>query len=215
VRNSFHYNNAFTPNWYAGNPAAWMAAGWVGGSAWNSCTWGGCANYCGYAADVAPVYYNYGDNVTYQDGSVYYGDQVYASQGDYAQQSSQIAAAGSQMQPAADEQWQSLGVFAMVVGDETSSNDIFQLALDQNGIVRGNYYSAVADTTTPIVGSLDKKSQRVAWTIEGKKTPVYETGLYNLTQDETTLLVHYSRDRTEQYKLFRVEQQPEENATSN
>jgi hypothetical protein len=34
-----------------------------------------------------------------------------------------------------------------------------------------------------------------------------QTGLYNLTQDETTILVHFGKDRTDEYKLFRVQQQ--------
>ena len=40
-----------------------------------------------------------------------------------------------------------------------------------------------------------------------------ETGLYNLTQDETTMLVHF-KDRTEQYKLFRVDKQDSTDATA-
>ena len=126
----------------------------------------------------------------------------------YADQATQIAAAG-QPDPGADANWQPLGVFAMVKGDETTSNDIFQLAMDKNGIIRGNYYNATADTATPVVGSLDKKSQRVAWTIGDKKAPVYEAGLYNLTQADTTMLVHFDKDRTEQYRLFRIEQPKE------
>ena len=109
--------------------------------------------------------------------------------------------------PAAN--WQPLGVFAMVKGDETTSNDIFQIAMDKNGVIRGNYYNAVADSVTPVVGSLDKTSQRVAWTIGDKKFPVYEAGLYNLTQADTTMLVHFDKDRTEQYRLFRIEQPKE------
>ncbi|HZZ72656.1 MAG TPA: protocadherin, partial [Pirellulales bacterium] len=163
---------------------------------------------------VAPIYYNYGDNVTYQDGSVYYGDQVYATQEQFADQSAQIAAAGLQATPPPDDQWQSLGVFAMVQGDETNSNDLFQLALDANGTLRGNYYNAISDSTTPLSGSLDKTSQRLAWTLDGKKTPVYETGLYNVTQAETTMLVHFGKDRTEQYKLFRLEQPENDSGTS-
>jgi hypothetical protein len=98
----------------------------------------------------------------------------------------------------------------MVQGDETTSNDIFQLAINKDGVVRGNYYNAVNDTTTPVSGSLDKKSQRIAWTIGDQKSPVYETGLYNLSQPDTTMLAHYAKDRTEQYRLFRIEQ-PETN----
>lgn len=210
VRNNFGYYNAFRPNWYTRYPGAWYSAGWAAGSFWNNCSWMDCAGYMGYPATTTPLYFNYGDNVTYQDGNVYYGDQVAATQQAYAQQAAQIATAGQQAQPAADEKWQALGVFAMIQGDETTSNDIFQLALNKDGVLRGNYYNAVSDSATPVVGSLDKKSQRVAWNLEGKKAPVYETGLYNLTQDQTTLLVHFDRERTEQYKLFRVPPQQEQ-----
>src|SRR5262249_39476311 len=130
----------------------------------------------------------------------------YTTEAQYADQASQIAAAGQQTQPAPDEKWQALGVFAMVKGDETTSNDIFQLAVNKDGVLRGNYYNAVSDTATPVSGSLDKKSQRVAWTIGDKKYPVYEAGLFNLSKEETTMLVHLDKDNTEQYRLFRVEQ---------
>ncbi len=33
-----------------------------------------------------------------------------------------------------------------------------------------------------------------------------ETGIYNLTQDETPLLVHFGKDRTEQWLLVRLNQ---------
>ncbi len=54
-------------------------------------------------------------------------------------------------------------------------------------------------------------------TIEGHDKTVCETGLYNLTLDQTTMLVHFGADRTEQYKLFRVpdqEKQAERRASS-
>jgi hypothetical protein len=209
VRNNFNYYNSFTPGWYTNHPGAWFAAGWVAGSVWNACTWGDCASYCGYPADTAAVYYNYGDNVTYQDGAVYYDGQEYATQEAYAEQATALAQSGVDAQVAEDETWQALGVFAMIQGDETTSNDIFQLALNDSGVLRGNYYNAVADSTVPVLGALEKESQRIAWRIDGQNDAVYETGLFNLTQDETTMLVHYGPDRTEQYKLFRV-QQPEE-----
>jgi hypothetical protein len=206
VRRGFGNYNAFTPNWYGRYPGAWVGAGLAAGAVWRGATWGGCASYVGYPVDASPYYYNYGDTVTYQDGNVYYGDQVAATEAEYAQQATQIADVGVQAQPPADDQWQPLGVFAMTVGDETTSNDMFQLAISKDGVIRGNYYNAVSDSTTPVYGSLDKKTQRLAWTIGDKKTPVYETGLYNLTQEQTTMLAHFSADRTEQYNLFRVEQ---------
>ncbi len=210
VRNNFRYYNSFTPGWYTNHPGAWFAAGWAAGGIWNACTWGDCASYCGYPGDTDAIYYNYGDNVTYQDGNVYYDGQQYASEDEYADQASEIAAAGEDLKPSEDEKWQSLGVFAMVKGDETTSNDIFQLALNKDCVLRGNYYNATTDASTPVTGSLQKETQRVAWTMDGKPDVVYDTGLLNLTQDETTMLVHFGKDRTEQYKLFRVEQQEED-----
>jgi hypothetical protein len=212
VRSNFHYYNAFTPSWYNRYPGAWFAAGAVAGAAWAAPAWGACASSVGYAESAPPYIYDYGDNITYQDGSVYYGDQPAATEAQYADQASQFAAAGQQADPGPAAVWQPLGVFAMVKGDETTSNDIFQLAMDKNGVVRGNYYNAVSDAVTPVAGSLDKTSQRVAWTIGDKKFPVYEAGLYNLTQDQTTMLVHFDKDQTEQYRLFRVEQ-PKDGAT--
>ena len=210
VRRNFGYYNAFSPGWYNRYPGAWAAAGWAAGAAWRAPIWNNCASYVGYPDDTPATYYNYGDNVTYQDGNVYMGDQVAATEADYAQQATNIADTGRQAQPPASEQWQPLGVFAMVKGDETTSNDIFQLAISKDGVVRGNYYNAVSDNTTPLYGSLEKKSQRIAWTIGDKKEPVYETGLYNLTQPQTTMLVHFSNDHTEQYNLFQVPQQEED-----
>ena len=206
VRGGFRYYHAFRPGWHAQYPGAWFAAGWAAGTAWNALTWGGYSTYLGIAATTQPAYYDYGNTVTYQGGQVYYDNQPVATEADYAQQASQIAEAGRQAMPAADDSWQPLGVFAMAQGDETTSDDIFQLAINKGGIVRGNYYNAISDSTQPVTGSFDSKTQRLAWTIGEKKEPVYETGLYNLTQEETTLLAHFGKERTEQFKLFRIEQ---------
>ena len=101
---------------------------------------------------------------------------------------------GTAAPPTAD--WKPLGVFALVPGDQKTSNKMFQLAVDKNGIIRGNYYDGVMDTTTPVFGSVDKKTQRAsAWTIGKTKDRVFEAGLYNLTQTEAPVLVHLARTR--------------------
>jgi hypothetical protein len=206
VRHGFTHYHAFSPVWRVQHPGAWFVAGWTASTIWNAATWGTCSSTVGYAEDVAPVYYDYGETVTYQDGNVYYDGQVVATEAEYAQQATQLADAGQKAPTADEDKWQALGVFAMTKGDETTSNDIFQLALNQAGVVRGNYYNATTDAVQPVAGSLDKKTQRLAWSIGDKKDVVYETGLYNLTLAETTLLAHFGKDRTEQYNLFRIEQ---------
>jgi hypothetical protein len=214
VRANFGYYHTFTPGWYNRYPGSWYAAGWAAGYAWRAATWPTFASAYGYGANVSPISYSYGDSVTYQGGNVYYGDQVYCPESQYADQASAIADVGATADPPKDDStWQPLGVFAMVKGDETTSNDIFQLALNKDGIVRGNYYNATTDVTTPVKGSLDKTSQRVAWTIGDKKDTVFEADLYNMTQNETTMLVHFGKDKTEQRSLFRIEQQQDDAKT--
>src|SRR5262249_34314081 len=115
------------------------------------------------------------------------------------------AAAGRVAEPGEKEEWQSLGVFAVVKGEETEANHIFQVAINKEGLIRGNYYNGLTDTSVPIAGSVDRKTQRAAWTIGDKKEPVFETGLGNLTQAETTMLVHFGKERTEQWTLVRLE----------
>ena len=43
-----------------------------------------------------------------------------------------------------------------------------QLAVNKDGTIRGNYYDGLMDTTSPVYGSVDKKTQRAGLTI-GKK----------------------------------------------
>jgi hypothetical protein len=92
-----------------------------------------------------------------------------------------------------------------VQGEETDANNVFQLAIDKNGVIRGNYYNALSDTTTPVYGSVDKKTQRAAWLVGDHKDTVYETGIGNLGEKETTLLVHFGKERTQQWIFIQLE----------
>jgi hypothetical protein len=194
----------FRPGWYTSHPGAWFAAGWAAGYVWRAATWPACSGYCGIA--LPPVYYNYGENIVYQDNGIYMDGQQVATTEEYAQQATALADVGRNTNTTTKEEWLPLGVFALVQGDEKVSNHIFQLAVNKEGIIRGNYYDAVTDTTQPVYGSVDKKTQRAAWTVGDRKTPVYEVGFANLTQDETTMVVHYGTERTQQYTLIRVEE---------
>jgi hypothetical protein len=102
-----------------------------------------------------------------------------------------------------------LGVFAMVAGEEQSSTNIFQLAINKSGTMRGTYYNAIGDTTETVYGSVDQKTQRAAWTVGDKKVPVYEAGIANLSKDETTMVAHFGKDNTQQFTLVRIPPQNE------
>jgi hypothetical protein len=208
VRTGFGYYHCFNPGWYARYPGAWFAAGWAANTAWRISTWPYLVTYCGYPA--TPIYYDYGSTVVYQDNSVYINGQSVASASDYAQQAVQIADVGRAPNVANAGDWQPLGVFALVQGEEKNSYKIFELAINKSGGIRGNYYDALADNTLPIFGSVDPKTQRAAWSIGEKKDVVFEAGIANLTRQETTVLVHFGREDTQQMILVRMEQPPDQ-----
>ena len=63
-------------------------------------TWGALAGWCGGYGWSEPTPYSYGENVYYQDNSVYYGDQVVATSEEYAQQAAEIVASVPEDAPA-------------------------------------------------------------------------------------------------------------------
>jgi len=165
--------------------------------------------YGSYPAE--PIYYDYGESVVYTgDQVVFNGEQEYPA-ADYYQGATQFAQAGrdAKVEPNADD-FQPLGVFAMIGEGETKSTNLFQLAVSKAGVLRGNYYNALTDKSDPVFGSVDGKTQRAAWTVGDTKAPVYEAGIANLTRDETTMLVHYAADNAKQFTLVRIERPPGE-----
>jgi hypothetical protein len=94
--------------------------------------------------------YAYGEDVTYQDGNVYYGDEMQASAEDYYAQASDIAASD---QAAQNEEWLPLGVFIITTQKgQTTSDKIVQLALNREGGVQGSLFDRLANKETPLAG---------------------------------------------------------------
>jgi len=207
VRRSFVHYNCFTPTWYRSHVHVWRPVAWTAAAFWAGATWGTVAAACSYPAE--PYIYDYGTTVVYEDNRVYYNGDPVATAEEYATQATTIATAGVTTEVSEKEEWVSLGVFGMVQGDEKDANKIFQLAIDKNGVIRGTYYDALSDTESPVSGSVEKRTQRAAWVIGDRKDTVYETGIGNLTEAETTMLVHFGKDRTQQWTLIRLEA-PEE-----
>jgi hypothetical protein len=203
VRSGFRYYNAFTPAWYGRYPGAWRAARWAAATAWVPATWAAVSSYCSYPE--TPAYYDYGTNVVYQEDTVSIDGEPAGTAEQYAQQATELSNAG-RATPPENEEWQPLGVFALVRGEEQTSDKIFQLAVNKDGVIRGNYYDAIADNTLPVSGSVDKRTQRAAWSVGEKHEVVFEAGIANLTRDETPILVHYGTNDTQQLTLVRVEQ---------
>ena len=207
ARNWYNGRGWFGPGWIGRHPLAWYpggynALGWAA-AGWGIASWGGLGGWLGWDAD--PVYFDYGDNVSYDGDDVYYGDNVQASAADYYQQASTLASTGA-ADPQSDAQWLPLGVFSVVEGDAKQPSMTLELAVDKQGVIRGNAVDTGTEKASVVQGSVDKTSQRAAWTVGDNKTTVYETGLYNLTKDEAPALVHEGAAKTQQVLLVRLKQ---------
>jgi hypothetical protein len=193
--------------WYAGYANAWPATNMMYGSVYANPGYSAAAGQMGLAGQ--PAAYDYGSNVVVQPDAVYVnGDSVGTPQ-QYADQANQIASNGRSAQPDPSTKWLPLGVFAVVEGNATSSDDVFQLAVSPEGLIRGNYNNVKSKQVETISGAVDKTSQRAAWTIGNDKTPVYDAGLANLTKNSTPILVELGGGQTHQLTLVRLQPPPQ------
>jgi hypothetical protein len=180
---------------YGSNFKYYAEAAWPEVTEWVGSSW------------VEPIYYSYGDNVYYQEGSVYYGDQAIAKEDQYAAEAEAIATNIPNTKPT-EEDWLPLGVFAMTADGKPTGADptmILQLAVSKQGIISGTLQNTATDSVQSIQGMVDKQSQRTAWTAAGKTRPVMETGIANLTKENTPALVHFPDGTTQQWLLLRME----------
>lgn len=173
-------------------------------------------------------------NVIYEGGNVYINGQPEGSSQQYYQQAQQLAQAGQnyqqtqqnyqqqtdyQQQPDSytqsditsvstdqNQQWQPLGVFALAETGQTQSNMLVQLAVNKDGIVRGNYTNELTNEHAQVYGSLDKNTQRVSWTIGTNPNTVFDAGLGDLVQNDSSVLVHYGPNDTSRMALIRLQE---------
>ncbi len=196
----------WSPRYYARYPGAWAAAGIAATAWWTTPAWGTTVTYCGCSDNYYT--YEYGDSITYEDGTVYYGSEPVASAEQYYEQATTLASSGAETQ---NEEWLPLGVFA-VMGEEeqTRSDKVIQLAVNKEGVIRGNFHDTLTDKVVSVVGAVDKNTQRVALRPADAETPVVECGLWNLTQESLNVLVHFGQERVETRGLLRLDEPQDE-----
>lgn len=185
-RNYWFNNNFFDSHHY--RPAYYNArANW-----WAAATAAGVGSWLGY--QTAPYYYGY-DNGTF-------GVTEYPLSETNAIQPSFDAANGT------DGNWMSLGVFSISKNSESlaTPNLFIQLALDKGGMISGTLFNAQTNESHELEGSVDSTSQRALWKVASSQGgPVIETGIYNLTQDEVPIQIHFANGQVQQGLLVRVD----------
>ena len=199
---------AYNAGVYGNYPNAWVPNNYTNVNVYANPGYRAVAGTLGLAA--TPIPYDYGANVVAQSNAIYVNGDSAGTPEEYANQASQIASTGQSATSDADSKWTSLGVFAIVEGDQTNSDDTFQLAVNTEGIIRGNYHNIRNDQMENLTGSVDKKTQRSAWTIGMDQFPVYEAGIANLTKDATPLFVHTGDGQSRQMTLIRLPEPPQQ-----
>jgi hypothetical protein len=215
------YYHCFTPQFWATNYVYfpwprfyywWTPRPWT---YWWSCpTWSTYQSWFPSWGWTTPYSYDYGPggNVVFSGGYVYLNDQPIATAEEYAASAAALAEVPPPANPEQPAEWLPLGTFAVSEGEEDKDpSRVLQLAVDQAGNVSGTLVNQKTGRTYPVQGRVDKETQRVAFTIGDNKEVVLETGLYNLTQQQTPVLAH-GEGREETYLLLRLEPPPAEDA---
>ncbi len=183
-------------HWYFDNRFSWsVEASWPNLVVWLPWKWS------------RPIYYYYGPN-----GVIYYSetpDFTYLVPVDsnlrFIAEAVRLA---NTPQPLSTDQsnWMPLGMYALSTDSDSNEmpNEYLSLAVSKGGAVSGAYINVRNNEMLEIRGAVDPKSQRVAWKFVDKDWPIMESGMYNLTKEESTLLVHTSSHRTEPRVIVRV-----------
>ena len=218
---NYHHNDFYRPGWWGGHRhpiGGWhyyyynTARPWQ--YWWTVPTFAGLTSWFTWTAPSSvweqPIVYDYGSggNVYYENNTVYVAGEQVGSSADFAASAAELAT----VEPPADEdeaeqaEWMPLGTFAITTDeDDVQPTRTVQLAVNKAGVVSGTLYNDSTDITQTVLGQVDKETQRVAMRIGESDEIVVETGLYNLTQDEAPMLVHYGTDETETWLLVRLD----------
>ena len=165
-----------------------------------------------------PTYVDYGTNVYYEGDTVYIDGEAAATADEYAAQAQEIAAAVPEEVDPEQVEWLPLGVFALTQKEEGSAEDatlFLQLAISKEGIIAGTFQNTATDESFEVEGTIDKESKRAAWAPVGKEWPVMETGLFNLTENESGALLHFEDGQTQEWTMLRLDEPKESEDAGN
>jgi hypothetical protein len=200
----------FTSSWYNDHPNAWKYSH-PHADAYAAASWG---SVTGWVAGVSTTAYpyDYGTTVVYENDAVYYNGELAGTSEQYYTQAQQLASAGGTAQQvsqqAADtEQWMTLGAYALLAPGQTEPVTYIQLAVSKQGQLRGTYYDVLSNQEQPVAGSVSTTSQRAAFRVADNESVTLETGLANLTSEQSTLLVHLGEDRRQSWTMVRLPDQ--------
>jgi hypothetical protein len=173
---------------------------------WQPVRWG-AVNVFINAGWGEPIAYDYGTDVIYDDDEVYFRGEPVGSRVEYTRSVVELAnppIPAVAEAPVVEENWQPLGVWALVQEEKGDAVMFFQLSVNREGIISGAYANVMSGEEQPIVGRVDRKTQRAAWHIGDQKDKVFEAGMANLTHDQASCLAHLGNGETQNWLLVRM-----------
>jgi hypothetical protein len=178
---NFYESHHYHPSYYRNGVNWWRTTGWNSIITW--LPWG-------YGV---PVYYAEGYPIPLSSDE-YNGFQGYELP--------------DQDQGPVEGDWLPLGVYAVVsdITEYSEPTKFFQLVLDRQGNIAGTYYNQQTDQVHAVSGMVDQQNQLVAFQTESPNAPTVYTGLYNLTQPQTSVTVVFPTGQTELRYLIRLQE---------
>jgi hypothetical protein len=169
-------------------------------------SWSSVTSWCGYSSSYSqPVAYEYTDQGIYANGKEVVVDE------EYSKQARELAAAGAQLlqqkiesQEVDQLEWLPLGVFALCRSDQGDPTMFLQLAISREGIIAGSFANTTNNENLSVQGAADRESSRLAITIGNQDDVVVETGLYNVTEQQSSALIHYQDGTRENWLLVKM-----------
>lgn len=187
----------FSPAWYAAHPAAWQlthpyADEVVAATAASLATFLGAVAVDAAASDTVVV-----------ESSSQPASSETAPQSTPAQNAAPTPSPAA-VQRADDTEWLNVGVFSLAPAGQSDATRLVHLAVSKEGALRGNHYDLLSDDATLIVGSIDKKTLKAAWTIGEKGPAIFEAPLADLQKAKLPVQVRFADGKTSNWQLTKA-----------
>lgn len=188
----------------------------TGANWWRPAAWGTLATWGAWNWST-PYYYDYG-GYSYPVTTTTTSSNVspYTTTTIPSQPTQMQSVQGPQTSIAANEEWLPLGVFAVVsdyaftsdYNAAAQANRFIQLAIKRSGEIAGVLYNSANDAAYDLTGMVDPNNQKAYWTMSNQTdSPIASTGMYNLTEDQTPVNVHFSDGSDQKWVLVRLQQE--------
>lgn len=213
ARNWFDHNffneHNIKPSYWNDRVNWWRPAAWGALATWGAWRWS-TPYYYDTSGDVYPLSTT-SSTVDSYNNSNYSTPQTTTPMPNSPQatQDSMQSLNQTQTSNTTEGDWLPLGVFAVAnsASSAPQTNRFMQLAINRNGEIAGVVYNSATDVAQDLTGMVDSNTQKAFWSLSNRpNSPIASTGIFNLTEDQTQINVHFSDNTDQMWTLVRLKQ---------